>query len=79
MNESNLSADLTVAEVLNRWNGAATAFVRLRMACVGCPLASFETLEAAAGSYGLAPDLLLAEIAACILEERRIEEPGAQE
>ncbi len=48
-----LAPNLTVAELLNRWAQAASVFVNFRMACVGCPLASFETLDSAAKVYGL--------------------------
>ncbi len=72
MNELVLSPALTIAEVLNRHALAATVLIRFRMACVGCPLSCFESLESAAQTYGLEPELLMAEIRTAILRERDI-------
>lgn len=49
----------TIAEVLARCPEAASVFTRLRMACVGCPVAPFETPVEAARAYGLDPEALL--------------------
>jgi hybrid cluster-associated redox disulfide protein len=35
---------VTVAEVMDRWPQTVPVFVRHRMVCVGCPIASFESL-----------------------------------
>ncbi len=48
-----LAPDSTLGYVLTRHKETASVFVRLRMACVGCPMSSFETLEDAARIYGL--------------------------
>lgn len=48
-----LVADLTVAEVMDRWPQTVPYFFRYRMACVGCPIAHFETLAEVAAIYGL--------------------------
>ncbi len=74
MNDPVLSPGLTVAEVLNRWNVAAAVLIRFRMACVGCPLSGLESLELAAQTYGLEPELLMAEIRAAIARECESEE-----
>jgi hybrid cluster-associated redox disulfide protein len=49
----NLLADLTVAEVMERWPQTVAVFLRHRMACVGCPMAPFETLAEVAAIYDL--------------------------
>ncbi len=72
MNELVLSPALTIAEVLNRHALAATVSIRFRMACIGCPFSYFESLESAAQTYGLEPELLMAEIRTAILRERDI-------
>ncbi len=41
----------TVAEVIDRCPQAASVFTRFRMACVGCPMAPFETLGEAVAVY----------------------------
>jgi len=41
----------TVAQVMDRCPQAATVFTRFHMACVGCPMAPFETLREAVAAY----------------------------
>ncbi len=62
-------ANLTVAELLNRWRETALVFVTRRMACVGCPLSSFETLDKVAAVYGLPLEILLSELEKAIASE----------
>jgi hybrid cluster-associated redox disulfide protein len=68
-----LSADLTVDEVLDRWPETIPAFFRYRMACVGCPMAPFETLVEVADIYGLDVDCFLSELERIIQLKRRRE------
>ncbi len=72
MNKFILSPALTITELLNRHASAATVLIHFRMACVGCPLSCFESLESAAQTYGLEPELLMAEIRAAIMRERGV-------
>ncbi len=58
----------TIAEVLVQCPQAALVFTRFRMACVGCPMAAFETLAEAAQAYGLAPEAVLQEIRGAVTE-----------
>jgi hybrid cluster-associated redox disulfide protein len=53
MGHPKLMADLTVAEVMARWPQTIPVFFRYRMACVGCPIAPFETMAEVAAIYGL--------------------------
>ena len=53
---------LTVAEVLDRWPQTIPVFFRHRMACVGCAMASFETLADVAAIYGLRLGQFLSEL-----------------
>jgi hybrid cluster-associated redox disulfide protein len=53
MGHPQLVADLTVAEVMDRWPQTIPVFFRYRMACVGCPIAPFETMAEVAAIYGL--------------------------
>ncbi|MGE5139370.1 MAG: hypothetical protein ACM3JD_07915 [Rudaea sp.] len=62
VNETPIPIDLTVEQALARGPGAVSVFVRFRMACVGCPMAIFDTLEEAATNYGIAPRMLAAAI-----------------
>ena len=62
MAHQQLEAGLTVAEVLDRWPQTIPVFIRHRMACVGCTIASFETLSEVADIYQLEPDEFLQEL-----------------
>jgi hybrid cluster-associated redox disulfide protein len=53
MEQPKLEADLIVADVLARWPQTIPVFMRHRMACVGCPIAPFETLAEVAAIYAL--------------------------
>lgn len=56
------TARLTVAETLERWPSASSAFARLAMACPGCAMAPFDTLGEAAAVYAIRVETLLAEL-----------------
>ncbi len=62
MNCLQVNAQLTVADLVNCWQETIPVFVRHRMACVGCPMSPFETLESAAAVYGLKLDSFLDEL-----------------
>jgi hybrid cluster-associated redox disulfide protein len=62
MEHAHLKADLTVAEVMHRWPQTIPIFLRYRMACVGCPIASFETLAEVAEIYSLELDCFVNEL-----------------
>jgi hybrid cluster-associated redox disulfide protein len=70
MEDSHLSAELTVASVLARWPRSIPVFLRHRMACVGCPIARFETLTDVAAIYGLDLNRFLGELGQIIELER---------
>ena len=62
MEHAQLTADLTVAEVMDHWPETIPVFFRYRMACVGCPIATFETLAEVAAIYGLDLEYLMNEL-----------------
>jgi hybrid cluster-associated redox disulfide protein len=49
-------------ELFARWPSAREPLARRGMACVGCPMARFETLGEAAAAYGLDSRELLSEV-----------------
>ncbi len=63
MMESGFPPQVMVAEVLSSHPVAVSVFLRHRMACVGCLMARFETLEDAARVYGVPLDELCIELA----------------
>ena len=69
MEYAQLTADLTAAEVLERWPETSPVFFRYRMACVGCPIAPFETLAEVAAIYGLDRECLVNELRQTIHRE----------
>jgi hybrid cluster-associated redox disulfide protein len=62
MRQTQLTADLTVAQVMDRWPETIPIFFRYRMACVGCPIAPFETVAEVAAIYGLDLECFLNEL-----------------
>lgn len=69
MESSTLTADLTVATVLDAWPQTIPLFIDHRMACVGCAMAPFDTLADAATVYGLQLDGFLHELRQAIQKE----------
>ncbi len=57
-----MTQERTIAEILALRPQAAQIFLRFRMACVGCPMAAFETPGEAARAYGLEPRKVLAAL-----------------
>jgi hybrid cluster-associated redox disulfide protein len=66
MDCSCLRNQLTIAQVLACWHETIPVFLRHRMACIGCPMSTFETLEGAAAVYGLDLEAFLNELQAAI-------------
>jgi len=48
-----LSPAMNVDELINTWPRTIQVFFQHRMACVGCWMASFDTLEDVANNYSL--------------------------
>jgi hybrid cluster-associated redox disulfide protein len=62
MGQPQLKADLTVADVIDRWPKTIPVFFRYRMACVGCPIAPFGTLAEVAVIYRLDLECFMYEL-----------------
>jgi hybrid cluster-associated redox disulfide protein len=52
----------SVASIMDQWPETVPIFLRYNMACVGCGMAKFESLEDAAWIYGIAPEEILREV-----------------
>lgn len=52
MGEPAISATMVVADVMSRWPATVWTLTGLRMACPGCPMAPFMTLEEVSRAYG---------------------------
>ncbi len=57
---------LTVADIMDRWPQCVPIFLSHALDCVGCPMASFETLGEVIEIYQLAQDDFLAELRTAI-------------
>jgi hybrid cluster-associated redox disulfide protein len=68
-------AELSVADVLQRWPETVPVFFQRRMACVGCAMAPFETLETAAAIYYLDIPSFLADLEAAISHRNDSQKP----
>jgi len=45
-------ADLMVDEVMRRWPSTIRVFLDFRMRCVGCPIATFHSVDEACDEHG---------------------------
>ena len=57
---------MLVSDVMEKWPQTIQVFVRLRMACPGCPIARFHTLAEVAAEYQMDPATLLKELQECV-------------
>lgn len=53
MDDQLITPDLIIAEIMDRWPGVINFFLDYRMACIGCSMSSFDTLEDALNVYKL--------------------------
>ena len=60
---------MTVSEILDRWPEAVRVFQELKTACVGCPMAPFDTMEDVARIYDLSLPKLMAALQAVAAAE----------
>lgn len=54
--------DMTVEAILERWPDLAAVFVRRKMACPGCAMAPYMSLDEAADAYDADADELLFDL-----------------
>ena len=43
--------DMTVDQVMNRWPASIRVFMKFKMSCVGCPIASFHSVDEASREH----------------------------
>jgi len=54
--------DLSVKDIMDQWPDTVPTFIRLRLKCVGCPIAPFHTIADAAREHGADLSALVREI-----------------
>ncbi|MCZ4272529.1 DUF1858 domain-containing protein [Maritalea porphyrae] len=53
MPQDTIGPELSLHEIMQRWPNSVTVFLRHKMLCVGCPIASFHTIDDACREYNL--------------------------
>ena len=59
-----ITPDQTVDAIMRRWPATAAVFLAHRMACVGCPMARFDTVAEVAAEYAVPLARLIDELEA---------------
>jgi hybrid cluster-associated redox disulfide protein len=54
----------SVDDVMRRWPATIPVFVRYQMACVGCAIGPFHTIEEVSAEYGLVASTFVDELRA---------------
>ena len=53
MSRIGITPDQTVGDIMRRWPGTIAVFLGHGMACVGCPMAGFDSLADASLEYAV--------------------------
>ena len=53
---------MTVEQVMNRWPDSIRVFLDFRMSCVGCPIASFHSIDEASREHRIDGSAFLAAL-----------------
>lgn len=62
-----LSRESMISDILEDFPEAMPKFQELGMHCLGCALATAESLEQACAAHGVDPDEFLVELKACLM------------
>jgi len=62
MPQSTIGPELSLDEIMQRWPNTIAVFLRYKMLCVGCPIATFHTISNACREYDLDKDAFLKEL-----------------
>ncbi|MCD6523201.1 MAG: DUF1858 domain-containing protein [Candidatus Diapherotrites archaeon] len=65
----NVTKDSNLAEVVQRHPETIPVFMKYGLHCIGCAIASFETVEQGAIAHGIDADKLIKELNEVIEEE----------
>ena len=61
-NKPSLSLHMTISEILDNWPEFIPVFLKHKMACVGCSMADFMTLEDALDIYKINEETFIEEL-----------------
>ena len=57
-------ADMTVDQLMTRWPASIRVFMDFRLGCVGCPIATFHSVEEASREHNIDGGAFLAALQA---------------
>ena len=57
-------ADMTVDQVMTRWPASKRVFMDFRLGCVGCPIATFHSVDEASREHNIDGGAFLAALQA---------------
>lgn len=60
--DARLTADLMVDDVMRRWPSTIRVFLDFRMRCVGCPIATFHSVDEACDEHRIDAAALLSKL-----------------
>ena len=66
MNKNMPTSDMTVDQVMNRWPASIRVFMDFRMGCVGCPIATFHSVDEASREHKIDPGALLLSLCVAV-------------
>ena len=58
------TSDMTVDQVMNRWPASIRVFMDFRLGCVGCPIATFHSIDEASREHEIDGGAFLAALQA---------------
>jgi hybrid cluster-associated redox disulfide protein len=56
------TAEMTVDDVMRRWPSTIRVFLDFGMRCVGCPIATFHSIDEACEEHDIGADVFLPKI-----------------
>ena len=62
------TADMTVADILEKWPGTVDVFQKFKTACVGCTMAQFDTMVDVARIYEIDLAMIMAALHDFLIE-----------
>ncbi|NPV78332.1 MAG: DUF1858 domain-containing protein [Anaerolineae bacterium] len=68
MTDYSFTPETSVNDLVQKWPQVIPVFIQFHMACVGCSMSAFETLEDAANIYAIDPQLFMQRLEEAIRE-----------
>ena len=66
MKNNTPTPDMTVDHVMNRWPASIRVFMAFRMGCIGCPIATFHSVDEAGREHKIDTAALLRALQASV-------------